>query len=470
MAKDATDNAPPKRREGWSLDDVREALPAPLRYLLALALVAAAFGLRTLALPREYGAQFLTFYPAMALSFYLAGPGPGVLAILASALLGQFFFVPPYFTFEMNRASLALIGLFVVSASAIGYVLERVHSFSRSSIKSEKELFALALREKDKRLELAVDGARLGIYQWSVEDNKVKISGACCVLFGLPDGLREISYEKFLQIAHSGDRRMLIDTFAAAIRTQEDFEVDYRVIRPDRSERWLTSIGRPYFSREGLIKHVDGVIVDITKRKELEHQLHQLNNDLEIKVRERTTQLTRANECLAEINRHDALTGLSNRLAATEALRSEYARMMRTKSPYAVLMLDVDFFKKVNDAYGHAIGDEVLRLVASTIRSNLRVNDVVSRFGGEEFLVLLPSTSLEQAVHVAEKIRAAIAATPHQTAGQVTISIGVAVADPEQGDEEAAVKEADDQLYEAKRSGRNRVAARGREATTLAST
>jgi len=133
-------------------------------------------------------------------------------------------------------------------------------------------------------------------------------------------------------------------------------------------------------------------------------------------------------------------------------------------------MLDVDYFKKVNDAYGHAIGDEVLRLVASTIRSNLRVNDVVSRFGGEEFLVLLPSTSLEQAVHVAEKIRAAIAATPHQTAGQVTISIGVAVADPEQGDEEAAVKEADDQLYEAKRSGRNRVAARGREATTLAST
>jgi K+-sensing histidine kinase KdpD len=152
MAKDATDSEAPKRREGSSLDHLREALPAALRYLLALVLVAAAFGLRTVALPREYGPQFLTFYPAVALSFYLAGPGPGVLAILASALLGEFFFVPPYFTFEMNRASLVLLGIFVVSASAIGYVLERVHSFSRSSIKSEKELFALALREKDKRL------------------------------------------------------------------------------------------------------------------------------------------------------------------------------------------------------------------------------------------------------------------------------------------------------------------------------
>jgi diguanylate cyclase (GGDEF)-like protein len=278
--------------------------------------------------------------------------------------------------------------------------------------------------------------------------------------------VREISYERFLQLIHSGDRRMLIDTHAEAIRTREDFEVDYRVIRPDRTERWLSLIGRPYFSREGLIKHVDGVVIDITKRKELERQLYQLNNDLEIKVRERTTELTRANETLAEINRHDALTGLSNRLAATELLRSEYARMARTKSAYAVLMLDVDFFKKVNDTYGHAIGDEVLRLVASTIKSNIRVNDFVARFGGEEFLVLLPSTGLEQALHVAEKIRAAIAAARHATAGQITVSIGVAVASLDQKDQEDAVKVADDRLYEAKNSGRNRVCAEKHEATS----
>lgn len=459
MARKAKDLTTASQPAGYGADNLRDRLPAPARYVLAVVLVALAFGLRFVGLPVDAGAQFLTFYPVVALSFYLLGTGPGVLALILSALLGYCFFFPPYLSFRPTPTSVGSSVLFVVSAAAIGYVLERMYTFSRSSIQSEKEHFALALRERDKRFELAVDGARLGMYKWDVEDNSVMISGACCVHFGLPPDVRELSYEKFLQLIHSGDRRMLIDTHAEAIRTREDFDVDYRVIRPDRSERWLSAIGRPYFSREGLIKHVDGVVIDISKRKELERQLQQLNNDLEIKVRERTTALTRANETLAEINRHDALTGLSNRLAASEVLRSEYARMSRTKNSYAVLMLDVDFFKKVNDTYGHAVGDEVLRLVSSVIKTNLRVNDFVSRFGGEEFLVLLPSTGLEQAIQVAEKIRAAIAAAQHQTAGRITVSIGVAVATPDQKGEEDAVKAADDRLYEAKNSGRDRVCA-----------
>lgn len=462
MAKDSS-RPTPKRSVFLDPDELRNTLPASLRYVLSIVLVALAFGLRYVGFPIDYGAQFLTFYPAVALSFYLAGPGPGVASLILAALLGYFFFFPPYLTFQVTRGAVGSTALFVLTSGAFGYILERVHSFGRSSIKNEKELFALELRERDKRFELAADGARLGVYKWDVEGNTVLISGACCAHFGVARDVREMSYEKFLQLIHSGDRRMLIDAHAEAIRTGEDFEVDYRVLRPDRSERWLSSIGRPYFSREGRVRHVDGVIIDITKRKDLERQLYQLNNDLEIKVRERTTELTRANETLAEINRHDALTGLSNRLAASELLHSEYARMQRTGNAYSVLMLDVDFFKKVNDTYGHAVGDEVLRLVASTIKGNLRVNDFVSRFGGEEFLVLLPSTGLEQALQVAEKIRAAVAASRHRTAGQITVSIGVAVASCDQKDEEAAVKEADDQLYAAKNGGRNRVSSRQSE-------
>jgi diguanylate cyclase (GGDEF)-like protein/PAS domain S-box-containing protein len=459
MARNAKDISTAPQPSGLDPDTLRDRLPAPVRYVLAVCLVALAFSLRFVGLPIDAGAQFLTFFPAVALSFYLLGMGPGVVALILSALLGYCFFFPPYMSFRGTGTSIVSTVLFVLSSAAIAYVLERMYAYSRSTIQSEKEHFALALRERDKRFELAVDGARLGMYKWDVEDNSVMISGACCVHFGLPADVREISYEKFLQLIHSGDRRMLIDTHAEAIRTHEDFEVDYRVTRPDHSERWLTAIGRPYFSREGLVKHVDGVVIDISKRKELERQLQQLNNDLEIKVRERTTALTRANETLAEINRHDSLTGLSNRLAASEMLRSEYARMARTKNSYAVLMLDVDFFKKVNDTYGHAVGDEVLRLVSSVIKSNLRVNDFVSRFGGEEFLVLLPSTGLEQAIQVAEKIRSSIAAAQHPTAGRITVSIGVAVASPDQTGEEDAVKVADDRLYEAKNSGRDRVCA-----------
>jgi diguanylate cyclase len=133
--------------------------------------------------------------------------------------------------------------------------------------------------------------------------------------------------------------------------------------------------------------------------------------------------------------------------------------MKRYNNTYSVLMLDIDHFKNVNDTYGHAIGDEVLQLLAQTIKENLRENDFIGRFGGEEFLVTLPSTNITQAIQVGEKLRAAIEASPHPKAGVFTVSVGVAAASPIQKDEKAVVIEADQQLYVAKNAGRNRVSA-----------
>lgn len=185
--------------------------------------------------------------------------------------------------------------------------------------------------------------------------------------------------------------------------------------------------------------------------------LAESNLQLEHKVSERTAELATANAQLRLQARRDALTGLDNRLAVNERLHEEFLRMKRSKRPYAVLLMDIDYFKRINDTHGHAVGDEVLVAVAQLLKASLRESDFVARHGGEEFIALLIDTDSHHAAQVAEKIRAVIAAAKLPTVGHVTISIGVAMATPDDADEDESVRDADHYLYEAKRAGRNRV-------------
>lgn len=187
-----------------------------------------------------------------------------------------------------------------------------------------------------------------------------------------------------------------------------------------------------------------------------EQALSEANATLEQKVHERTAALETANRELERLSRHDSLTGLHNRLAATQALRAEFLRMKRSLQCYAVLMLDIDHFKRVNDTHGHEAGDMALKQVAAILDSSIRSTDFVARFGGEEFLVILPDT-LEGALTIAEKIRATVAAASIPTVGHVTVSLGIAIADSADADEDVAVRAADAALYRAKHAGRNRV-------------
>lgn len=186
--------------------------------------------------------------------------------------------------------------------------------------------------------------------------------------------------------------------------------------------------------------------------------LAESNRDLEAKVAQRTAELQQLNEALSLLARTDALTGLPNRLKANERLTEEFARYQRSHEPYAVLMLDIDFFKKINDTHGHATGDEVLRHVATVLRGALRNVDFVGRTGGEEFMVILPMTRLQEALTVADKLRLAVACAPIEPVGAVTVSIGAQEVAPDDATQDAVVDRADQQLYRAKRAGRNRVA------------
>lgn len=182
------------------------------------------------------------------------------------------------------------------------------------------------------------------------------------------------------------------------------------------------------------------------------------NATLEQTVAERTSELVAANQKLERIARRDALTGLHNRLAANEEIRATFLRMKRTGAIYSVLLMDIDHFKKVNDTYGHETGDEVLIRVADILRRSARETDFVARFGGEEFIGILPNTGATGATVVAEKIRAAVAQSEQPLVGHVTLSVGVAEAGSSDAGAELAIRHADQALYRAKAEGRNRVA------------
>lgn len=199
------------------------------------------------------------------------------------------------------------------------------------------------------------------------------------------------------------------------------------------------------------------VINNVTEYRTLENELKQLNAALEFKVFQRTNELRQAVEAQRLLARQDSLTKLPNRLSANEKIHIEFISMKRKNRPYAILMLDIDHFKHVNDTYGHLVGDGVLQMLADALKNSIRADDFACRFGGEEFLILLPDTSIEDAFQVAEKIRTTISALIHPTAGNITISIGVSLAYADDASEHIAIKRADEALYYAKQYGRNQV-------------
>lgn len=204
-------------------------------------------------------------------------------------------------------------------------------------------------------------------------------------------------------------------------------------------------------------------------RGELSHRVEALRglelNDLAIAFNGMAERIEKDQSALATLARTDGLTGLANRREFLARLREELDRSRRYAHPCALLMLDVDNFKSVNDTWGHPAGDEVLRAVAARIGNEIRPTDRAARYGGEEFAVLLPETDAAGAMSVAERVRAAIAATPvvisTESAIGVRVSVGVAACAAGGMDDRVLLSSADEALYAAKQGGRNRVVAAG---------
>jgi two-component system cell cycle response regulator len=172
------------------------------------------------------------------------------------------------------------------------------------------------------------------------------------------------------------------------------------------------------------------------------------------------TQMAALNAQLEKAANTDALTEMANRRHVFERLSELWSLAERHNHPTACIMLDVDHFKRVNDTYGHATGDEVLKTVARIIAEQVRRYDVCGRFGGEEFIIICPETTVEDAGKLAERVRAAIEAHPvavENASIAVRLSAGVAARRPDDAKPDSMIAEADAMLYHAKQNGRNQV-------------
>jgi diguanylate cyclase (GGDEF)-like protein len=187
--------------------------------------------------------------------------------------------------------------------------------------------------------------------------------------------------------------------------------------------------------------------------------IHSYQTSLEQKVRQRTKELDEKNKELLKLSVTDKLTGLYNRVKLDESMIEQYSLALRYDTPFSIILLDIDFFKQVNDIYGHKIGDDVLVEIARVLNGNVRKTDILGRWGGEEFLIICAQTTQNEALNLAQKINQAVAKHPFSTyEKQVTVSIGVC--GYEKGlDVEKMLLYADEALYSAKENGRNRVQA-----------
>ncbi len=291
------------------------------------------------------------------------------------------------------------------------------------------------------RMEQAQVIAKLGWYDNNLKDRVIDLTSDFADDLGLPfapggrvTGAAADRYrEAFLNAVHPEDRERYVAIISDPTWRRTEF--DYRVLTRANEVRHLCSRILRTADKNGKRIRDFCVVLDITERKRLEEDL-------------------RAQAAT------DPLTGVANRRSFETTSRREVERARRYAKPFAVIVLDIDHFKKVNDTYGHDVGDFVLKGLTAIILEKLRVTDVLARLGGEEFAVLLPETDIDAAASLAERLRYAVAHSPVATAKgplTITVSLGVAQHALNEPAIDAAFKRADEALYEAKHSGRNKV-------------
>jgi diguanylate cyclase (GGDEF)-like protein len=368
---------------------------------------------------------------AVAFSAYLGGIGSGLASAVVSLALAAVLFSVPGALFQYLPDNLARLVVLTVCTPAFAVMIGILQARARRAADLER-----ASNRELTSLRAALDQSEVGVVLLDSEMRAQFINRAFRRLWRLPDELIALK-PAFVGLMYHGRNTKTfvapagqIDFIAeqtARIRAGDEQPVDIRLANGD------------------VIRSRCKVLADGGRMVTYGN----------------VSDLVRSADEMAELAMKDALTGIFNRRHFTARLDAEWKRFRRYGRPLSLLMLDIDYFKSINDRYGHDVGDQILVAVARLCGTQTRDSDLVARIGGEEFAILLPEVDLVDARIAAERLRAAVAERPlASNAGPiaVTVSLGAALAD-KAGDPAEFMKRADDGLYAAKRGGRNCVAA-----------
>lgn len=234
----------------------------------------------------------------------------------------------------------------------------------------------------------------------------------------------------WVQGVHSEDMDFCIKTYLESFQKQESFEMEYRLKRYDGQWRWINDRGVPFFDEEGKFVGYIGSCMDVTEKVE--------------------------GKKLTEMVRYDKLTGLYNRNHLEYLLDFEFHKARRENTGYVIMMMDIDKFKFFNDHFGHVFGDKVLNQVAKKIMENTRKTDIAGRYGGDEFLVILPNTTIEISKQVAKRILDSLTdIIIEDISAEISLSIGM-VKHLSEKEVSEVIEKADRAMYYAKQGGGNR--------------
>jgi diguanylate cyclase (GGDEF)-like protein/PAS domain S-box-containing protein len=298
---------------------------------------------------------------------------------------------------------------------------------------------SFSLRQSEERFHLVSYATNDVVWDWDLSTGHVWRNHSLQRLFGFEAEQVRPEIEWWYEQIHPEDRDKVVKSIQAAIDGGSQFwSKEYRHQCADGSYVYVFDRGYIIHNQDGKPIRMLGAILDINARKQAE-------------------------EVLRQESVHDPLTGLYNRRYMEEMLQREMRRAERNHQPISIIMLDIDHFKDVNDTLGHAAGDALLRKLSAFLLKNFRGADIACRYGGDEFVIILPNTSLDVAHQRAENLCASAKELSvdfhHQFLGALTLSMGVAMFPTQGVTGDAILQAADTALYAAKDAGRNRVVA-----------
>jgi len=325
-------------------------------------------------------------------------------------------------------------GFFDKNLLIAGFITPAIDAFIVIYISACIIQYSTSLR---KDLNKAQAMAHIGSWKLDIAENKITWSDEIYRIFEVEFN-KKMTFELFIGCVHPDDRQKVIDAYNNSIENKIPYTIIHRLIMKDGRIKYVEEKGKGKFDSKGNAFMSFGTVQDVTE-----------NSELKIK--------------LEKLALRDALTGLYNRGNFDEILKDEINRSLRYGTHVSLLMLDIDFFKKANDTYGHQAGDEVIKSVAHTILNSVRNVDYAARYGGDEIAVILPETDQASAIELAERIRLTIEQKEFKISESVTIHLTISIGAGSSSEKiispELLIQAADRALYNAKENGRNRVVA-----------